>query len=87
MDGQQFDAAIRALAARKSRRGTFRTVAAATGALFIASLPIKARAGFNCSYYRLRLRHGHPPPVQRRSGLLCVIAGDAWRRRGLLSAW
>jgi len=72
MDGQRFDAAIRALAVRKSRRGTLRTVAAATGALFVASLPIKARAGFNCSYIGCGCATGTLHPCS--DGLVCCAS-------------
>lgn len=50
MDGERFDTATRALANRQTRRGMLRWLAAAAGTLVIAALPVRARAGFNCSY-------------------------------------
>lgn len=50
MDGDRFDAVTRGLGARQTRRGSLRRLAAAAGALFAASMPVRARAGFNCDY-------------------------------------
>lgn len=72
MDGQRFDSAIRALAARKSRRGTFRTLAAATGVLVVAMMPKKARAGFNCSYVGCGCATGTLHPCN--DGLVCCAS-------------
>ncbi|MCC7021407.1 MAG: hypothetical protein IT338_01185 [Thermomicrobiales bacterium] len=49
MDGDQFDAIARSLAARQTRRGVARLLAAA-GALALGAIPVRGRAGFTCSY-------------------------------------
>ncbi|MFN8593078.1 MAG: hypothetical protein U0031_16605 [Thermomicrobiales bacterium] len=50
MDGQRFDAVTRSLASLESRRSIVRRLILAAGALFAAALPVRARAGFNCTY-------------------------------------
>src|SRR5262245_2177563 len=50
MDGRRFDGMTRSLATEQTRRAVMRRLAKLAGALFIAMLPVRARAGFNCDY-------------------------------------
>ena len=50
MDGRRFDGMTRSLATQQTRRGVLRRLIALASALVLAMLPVRARAGFNCSY-------------------------------------
>jgi hypothetical protein len=50
MDARRFDAVTRSLAAPQTRRSVLGRLAAIAGALGMAAIPIRARAGFNCTY-------------------------------------
>jgi hypothetical protein len=68
MDGQQFDAMTRSMATRQTRRGTLRRLAAAAGALVVASVPGRSRAD-HCSYIGCGCSTGTLHPCG--SGLVC----------------
>ena len=69
MDGEHFDAVTRSLVSRQTRRGLLKRLAAAVGALLIATLPVKARAGFTCDYIGCGCAAGTLHPCN--SGLVC----------------
>lgn len=69
MDGERFDAVTRALAVRQSRRGVTRRLAVAVGALVVAGLPARSRAGFNCDYIGCGCATGTWHPCN--DGLVC----------------
>jgi len=72
MDGDRFDAATRSLAGRQTRRGTLRGLAAGVGALLAASIPTRARAGFNCDYIGCGCATGTLHPCI--DGLVCCAS-------------
>jgi hypothetical protein len=72
MDSKRFDAVTRSLVNRETRRGVLGKLAAMTGAMFIAALPLKARAGFNCNYIGCGCATGTLHPCN--SGLVCCAS-------------
>jgi hypothetical protein len=69
VDGEHFDAVTKSLGSRQTRRGLLKRLAAAVGALLIAALPVKARAGFTCDYIGCGCATGTLHPCN--SGLVC----------------
>lgn len=72
MDGERFDSVVRGFARPRTRRGLLGRLAAASGALLVASTPLKVRAGFNCDYIGCGCATGTLHPCI--DGLVCCAS-------------